>query len=100
MNLLSKLGTAVVVVVAVVGCSGTADKAGGNQTPEPITLTMATPVVEESQPFVDEVARAAGNSIHLDLLSRPSTEFTEAELIRSVESGVPGTRAGSRTSML
>ncbi|MEU0095162.1 hypothetical protein [Kribbella sp. NPDC006257] len=87
MNLLSKLGAAVVVVAAVVGCGGPADKAGGSQTPDPVTLTLATPVIEESQPFVEEVGRVSGNSIHLDLLSRPSTDFTEAELIRSVEAG-------------
>jgi TRAP-type C4-dicarboxylate transport system substrate-binding protein len=87
MNLLSKTGTAIVVVAVVVGCGGPVDKAGGSQPPGPITLTMATPVLEESQPFVDEVGRVSNNSIHLDLVSRPSTETTEAELIRSVEAG-------------
>jgi TRAP-type C4-dicarboxylate transport system substrate-binding protein len=87
MNLVSKAGTALVVVAAVVGCSGPVDKAGGSQPPGPITLTMATPVLEEIQPFIDEVGRVSDNSIHLDLDHRPSTGTTEAELIRSVESG-------------
>ena len=87
MNKVCTSGVALMVIAAVVGCSGPVDKAGGSQTPAPITLTMATPVLEEGQPFVDEVGRVSGGSIRLDLVSRPTTETPEAELIRSVESG-------------
>jgi TRAP-type C4-dicarboxylate transport system substrate-binding protein len=48
---------------------------------------MATPILEESQPFVDEVGRVSKGSIHLELVHRPTAETTEAELIRSVEAG-------------
>jgi TRAP-type C4-dicarboxylate transport system substrate-binding protein len=48
---------------------------------------MATPVLIEIQPFIDSVGRVSRNSIHLDLVSRSFVDTTEAQLIRSVESG-------------
>jgi TRAP-type C4-dicarboxylate transport system substrate-binding protein len=87
MNKLSTSGVALMLVAVVVGCNGPAGKAGGNQPLGPVTLTMATPVLDEIQPFIDEVGRVSNGSIQLDLVTRPSIANPEAELIRSVEAG-------------
>lgn len=87
MNKVCTSGVALMLVAAAVGCGGGVDKAGGSQTPGPVTLTIATPILEESQPFVDEVGRVSKGSIHLEIVHRPTTGTTEAELIRSVEAG-------------
>ncbi|GAA3563769.1 hypothetical protein [Kribbella ginsengisoli] len=87
MNRIRTTAAALVLVAAFVGCSGPVDKAGGSLPTGAVTLTMATPTLEEIQPLVDEVARASNGSIQLDLVSRPSVEATDADLIRSVESG-------------
>jgi TRAP-type C4-dicarboxylate transport system substrate-binding protein len=60
---------AAVLVLTVTGCTGTADKAGGDQKPAPTNLVMLDPLGEDAavDAFAAEVSRRSGGSLTISV---------------------------------
>lgn len=66
--------TVVLVCAAISGCGVTGDKAGGNESPEPVVLSLAHALdVAELRPFVDQVDRLSHGMVRIEPHAVPRT---------------------------